>query len=295
MHAAGEDLKTALMSMEDLLAVASYHFRKSYLGVLQTVKSRPEISERLLLNQFGWMNTLLRLYKTQEKLSRKPVIKTRKEELPEAVISGEELPQPKEKAPLSSGKEPSAFSDSPAISEAGAYSAPRAYSALEPAKSASAKHAKTEKRQTGEAENTPDPSTEIVQTQNRSDSPVIPPQPEMSGKSPDNSIRSSAEPAGDGTSGTAPEPEDTEGQVTAPSLPPDDPESEEILPESGNPPGYLKILNEVERRRVENNERSRRFTFREIQLLLSDPEFCSSEPDLAAGFLRAIRNYHGPG
>ena len=70
MHGRGEDLSTAPMSIGDLISLSSYHFRKSYLGVIQTAKSKPEISERLLLNQLGWCNTLMRLYKTKEKLEK---------------------------------------------------------------------------------------------------------------------------------------------------------------------------------------------------------------------------------
>ena len=66
----GEDLSQAPMQIGDLISVGSYHFRKSYLGVIQTAKSHPEISERLLVNQLSWTNILLRLYKTKEKLAK---------------------------------------------------------------------------------------------------------------------------------------------------------------------------------------------------------------------------------
>ncbi len=72
LHNRGEDLSRAPMQIGDLISVGSYHFRKSYLGVVQTAKSHPEISERLLVNQLSWTNMLLRLYKTKEKLA-KPV------------------------------------------------------------------------------------------------------------------------------------------------------------------------------------------------------------------------------
>ena len=72
LHNRGEDLSRAPMQIGDLISVGSYHFRKSYLGVVQTAKSHPEISERLLVNQLSWTNMLLRLYKTKEKLT-KPV------------------------------------------------------------------------------------------------------------------------------------------------------------------------------------------------------------------------------
>ena len=69
LHNRGEDLSRAPMQIGDLISVGSYHFRKSYLGVIQTAKSHPEISERLLVNQMSWTNMLLRLYKTKEKLA----------------------------------------------------------------------------------------------------------------------------------------------------------------------------------------------------------------------------------
>ena len=74
LHQRGEDLSGAPMQIEDLISVGSYHFRKSYLGVVQFSARHPEIGERLLVNQLGWSTTLLRLYKTQEKLA-KPVLK----------------------------------------------------------------------------------------------------------------------------------------------------------------------------------------------------------------------------
>ena len=81
LHARGEELTEVPMSIEDLIGVASYHFRKSHLGVLQTVRSHPEISERLLMNQISWNNMLMRLFKTKEKLSQKSEIRNRKSEI----------------------------------------------------------------------------------------------------------------------------------------------------------------------------------------------------------------------
>lgn len=75
LHAMGKPLDQAPMKIEDLISVGSYHIRKSYLGVLQTVKSNPEFSGKLLLNQLSWTNTLMRLYKTKEKLEQAPKIK----------------------------------------------------------------------------------------------------------------------------------------------------------------------------------------------------------------------------
>lgn len=84
LHVNGEALDQSPMSVEDLIGVSSYHIRKSYLGVLQTSRSHPEIGEQLLLNQLGWTNTLMRLFKTKEKLSEKIKIRTQKFEAVDA-------------------------------------------------------------------------------------------------------------------------------------------------------------------------------------------------------------------
>ena len=81
LHKRGEDLSAAPMQIEDLISVGSYHFRKSYLGVVQFSAKRPEIGERLLLNQLRWADMLLRLYKTKEKLSEKPGIRCNRPEI----------------------------------------------------------------------------------------------------------------------------------------------------------------------------------------------------------------------
>ena len=69
LHKRGEELTAAPMQIDDLISVGSYHLRKSYLGVVQFSARHPEIGERLLVNQLGWSNTLLRLYKTRDKLA----------------------------------------------------------------------------------------------------------------------------------------------------------------------------------------------------------------------------------
>ncbi|MBQ6520859.1 MAG: hypothetical protein IJI14_19305 [Anaerolineaceae bacterium] len=71
LHTRGETLEDVPMSIQDLIGVASYHFRKSHLGVLQTVRTHPEVSERLLMNQISWNNMLMRLFKTRDKLNQK--------------------------------------------------------------------------------------------------------------------------------------------------------------------------------------------------------------------------------
>ena len=70
LHKRREDLSAAPMQIDDLISVGSYHFRKSYLGVVQFSSKHPEIGERLLVNQLGWADLLMRLYKTKEKLAK---------------------------------------------------------------------------------------------------------------------------------------------------------------------------------------------------------------------------------
>ena len=139
LHACGEDLSVAPMSVQDLIMVASYHIRKSYLGVMQTSRSHPEIGEQLVLNQLGWTNTLLRLFKTKEKLA-KPVCKD-----PGAGIESQMLPAPKTEcggsddvsALSGSGEldglpalpEQCGLGELPALSEPGSYGPVRAFGA----------------------------------------------------------------------------------------------------------------------------------------------------------------------
>ena len=164
LHNRGEDLSQAPMQIGDLISVGSYHLRKSYLGVIQTASSHPEISERLLINQLSWTNMLLRLYKTKEKLA-KPVLNEevrKKEELSgrdkaldirnvgdasneEVRCKKEELSDGKDNSSsfflhnssfgeVSSFGEPSAFGELDALFEPAALSAPRALSSLDKGK-----------------------------------------------------------------------------------------------------------------------------------------------------------------
>ena len=131
LHIRGEDLNLAPMSINDLIHVASYHFRKSYQGVIQTVRSHPEISERLLVNQLDWSGMLLRLYKTRDRLNEKPARKQSPEELSgEPVQDGASCRLPEtgpKKADLSDG---GSLPDISALFEPAALTAPRSFSAL---------------------------------------------------------------------------------------------------------------------------------------------------------------------
>ena len=142
LHNRGEDLAQAPMQIGDLISVASYHFRKSYLGVIQTAKSNPEISERLLLNQLSWTNMLLRLYKTKDKLNQKSEIGNKKLDMPENEerrSMHSELPDGKTANSEcflhnSSLNEGQALPDVAALFEPAGFSAPRALTTLDRSK-----------------------------------------------------------------------------------------------------------------------------------------------------------------
>ena len=156
LHNRGEDLSRAPMQIGDLISVGSYHFRKSYLGVIQTAKSHPEISERLLVNQLSWTNMLLRLYKTKEKLA-KPVSGVRDQvsklnsecgmrnsELPsdadsktlpnEDILTTDHCPLTTDSVSSLNKNDVQAFSDVDALFEPAALSAPQALRSLTPNK-----------------------------------------------------------------------------------------------------------------------------------------------------------------
>ena len=135
LHARGEEPGNVPMSVQDLIGVASYQFRKSHLGVFQTMRSYPEISGRLMMNQIGWNNMLMRLFKTKEKLSE-PInaeCGIRNSELPSNAECGMDTKK------ISDGNidnsefriPHSAITDSSALSAPGAFSAPRAFSSYD--------------------------------------------------------------------------------------------------------------------------------------------------------------------
>ena len=146
LHQRGEDLTAAPMSIGDLIGVASYHFRKSYLGVLQTSRSHPELGEKLLMNQIGWNDMLMRLFKTRDKLENSEC-GIRNAELAGAELKNEEGRMKKEE--LASGSALSlnsnnddgtialpaaserAFNAPSAFGEPGAFAAPRAFSSYD--------------------------------------------------------------------------------------------------------------------------------------------------------------------
>jgi len=168
LHGRGEDLNESPMSIKDLLDVASYHFRKSYLGVLQTSRSHPEIGERLLMNQIGWNNILMRLFKTRDKLAApvKAAVCNAKSESIESSESRDCL-----NTSVQSGKDEAvkalpasdsrAYSAPSAFAEPGAYSAPRAFSSYDKASSGSGKKNPAVVQKNEMTEENPDERKEI--------------------------------------------------------------------------------------------------------------------------------------
>ena len=155
LHQRGEDLSAAPMQIDDLISVGSYHFRKSYLGVVQFSARHPEIGERLLVNQLGWSTTLLRLYKTKEKLA-KPVLKNeegrmKNEEMPNGNSDNSSfLLQNSSFVKDSSLDNSSALDDCPALNavsalfEPAAFSAQRALTSLVPNKKSETRNKENE-------------------------------------------------------------------------------------------------------------------------------------------------------
>ena len=130
LHARGEEPGNVPMSVQDLIGAASYQFRKSHLGVLQTVRSHPEISERLMMNQIGWNNMLMRLFKTKEKLA-KPVVNAELASNAEGGMrNAESLPDAQ-----AASNHGHALPEAAALMEPGALCAPRAFSSLDGSKS----------------------------------------------------------------------------------------------------------------------------------------------------------------
>ena len=165
LHMRGEDLDQAPLSIQELISVSSCQFRKSYLGVLQTVKSHPEISARLLENQLSWNNTLLKLFKTKEKLAKplspaeiceaeakNQISDCGDQNIPELAQASALTAQPAE-LPQASGLEiqEEGLSGFSAFSEPAAYGAVHAYGPMSGEKKSQRKQAKLPKVSTSVA------------------------------------------------------------------------------------------------------------------------------------------------
>ena len=326
LHNRGEDLSAAPMQIEDLISVGSYHFRKSYLGVVQFSAKRPEIGERLLLNQLRWADMLLRLYKTKEKLSEKPGIRCNRPEIKDsgdtdaakAKLGGQEntAGQLSAASPFDSldslfVDRTSSLSSPSSLNEPAAFSAQRALSALDGSKKCgmrkseahkashpAAAPAAQEDRHPGCANDPGNPNCANDQNNPKpeeNDSKTeIPEGP----KTPDRQIEENITKS-----------ENTEHEVTPgdfpdrdqfPGIPEPDPGSEEHIhkgnrsPEIPFPdslPETVRIMQNVIRRSEANGDGMLAFTIDEMRVLAEDSIFADMYPRLVTDIRNALAEY----
>jgi len=267
LHAFGEDLSDAPMSIQDLIKLASYHVRKSYLGVLQTSRSHPEIGEQLLMNQLSWTDTLMRLFKTKDKLSKKAaVIKQDAEITVSSEAAPSELKAPDRKELPEGDFQPMAgFS---AVSAPGAYGAARAYDPISSNQKSAEKN-----EQTVEQEEDLPAEPDLVVGAEKAEDAAVPDEPEEG--SADRKVSFS------GVNGPAIE----EVPVTT---------EDDVMPCAEDPPAYYRILYEAASRSMEAGEEGLTFTEEEVRELLADPEFCLHEREMAS-HLRKLLSGTQPG
>ena len=255
LHAFGEDLSDAPMSIQDLIKLASYHIRKSYLGVLQTSRSHPEIGEQLLMNQLSWTDTLMRLFKTKDKLSKKAAVIKQDAEI---TVSGEaapsELQSPDRKELPEGDFQPMAgFS---AVTAPGAYGAARAYAP--------------------------------ISSNQKADERCLPADNPKEELPAETDAEVGAEEAEDAA--VSAEPEEEPADVNASMAGVNGPAIEEVpvtteddvMPCAEDPPAYYRILYEAASRSMASGKEGLTFTEEEVRELLADPEFCLHEREMAS-------------
>ena len=290
LHAKGEALDRAPMSIQELISIGSYHVRKSHLGVLQTVKSHPEISERLLMNQMKWTNTLLRLYKTREKLDEKPVLLNLVNELD---IKSENIPAIEagitDDQALPPAKE-SSFSEASALHEPGKYAPLRAYSPAcrqnkkanqvretEPGgqQSPDDSKAKTNEKMTNKQETKESDKSETKLNKTIKSK-------ETENKAPEEENTNSKVPETGGNNNPETEPSQPE-QIEPDQSPDSISEADKETPYDPNSfiPMYLQILCNVMKRSLHQPPYTLVFKYGEVKLLLNDKIFLKEKPDIA--------------
>ena len=287
VHQRGEDLSAAPMQIDDLISVVSYHFRKSYLGVVQFSARHPEIGERLLVNQLGWSTTLLRLYKTKEKLA-KPVLKNeegrmKNEEMPNGNSDNSSFLLQNSSFVKDSSLDKSSSLDSvpaldavSALFEPAAFSAQRALTSLSGNKRSEIRNKKLEsneevRRKNEEPADCADHSAERMSS-------------EISGKGTDEdslSIENKEEavPVRSETEKSSSETCQTENE----DLPTD-----ENMPPITEIPETVKIMQNVMRRSKDEKDGMLTFTIDEMRVLAADPIFAEMEPELTADIRNAL-------
>ena len=275
LHQRGEDLSAAPMQINDLISVGSYHFRKSYLGVVQFSARHPEIGERLLVNQLGWSTTLLRLYKTKEKLA-KPVLKNeegrmKNEEMPNGNSDNSSfLLQNSSFVKDSSLDNSSSLDSSPALDavsalfEPAAFSAQRALTSLVPNKKSETTGNK--KSETRNKEN------EEVRSKNEESATEI-----QKAENPLNEEKKEEE-------GSTDEKNNNSSFFIHNSSLDDDSSSSELPP-------YLEILKNVMERSDGSEDGALIFTFDEMCFLAEDPGFREFYPQSAEKFRNMLAHF----
>ena len=280
LHQRGEDLSAAPMQIDDLISVGSYHFRKSYLGVVQFSARHPEIGERLLVNQLGWSTTLMRLYKTKEKLTKESEIRNKISASNEEVrMKNEELPDGKDNNSSflphnSSSYENSSLDNSfsldsaPALNavsalfEPAAFTAQRALTSLVPNKKSETRNKKNEEgRSKNEESAGQEPVGEIQKTEN-----------------PLNEEEKIKE------EGSTDEKNNNSSFFIHNSSLEDDSSLDELPP-------YLEILKNVMERSGGSEDGVLTFTFDEMRFLAEDPGFREVYPQSAEKFRNMLAQF----
>lgn len=317
LHTRGEDLSSAPMSIQDLIGVASYHFRKSYLGVLQTLKSFPEISERLLINQISWNDMLMRLFKTRDKLAEPCEIRNKKSEIrnleahdgnPDASVlpaldngtsvSVPALTESAEQAmdriaSLVSVSGERAISEPAAIREPGAFTAPRAFSSYDKTQNRKSE-TDEKKKQNPEIRNSANEEVRMKKEETLNEdihlSDAVISEQELFSPDEDNHLLD--------TVGAEQETNPPDKEIHLPdtvtgeqeTYPPDE---DPPLPDAAVPPDYHDILNRASGRVTENDKEKFAFTIDEIETLLDDPVFCAENHDLTLEILDYLAVLYG--
>ncbi len=311
LHKRGEDLSAAPMQIDDLISVGSYHFRKSYLGVVQFSSKHPEIGERLLVNQLGWADLLMRLYKTKEKLV-KPIsneeVRMKNEELPDGnsnnssfFIHNSSLDEDSslDKAEALPGLDEWSASGTGALSGLDALFAPAAFSAqraLTPMRSerkqVSGAEAKSETASKSEIRNRKSDENEEVRRKNEekqvSGSRRQVSEKESEDKENEKERLEHEEAANDEADESSFLPlhssldEDSSLEDDSSLLISHSSLNDDLLP-------YLVILQQVFARSGPEDEGKLTFTEDEIRLLASDPDFSRIYPEAAADMRRILQ------
>ena len=296
LHMRGEDLDQAPLSIQELISISSCQFRKSYLGVLQTVKSHPEISARLLENQLSWNNTLLKLFKTKEKLA-KPLSPVEIREtitndqisdsgdrvIPELAQASALTAQPAELPQASSLEiQEEGLSGFSALSEPAAYGAVHAYGPLS-----------DEKEPGGKREKLPRPCPPVtLPAEPEPEQPALDAADEQTvTEDPQITAEAQAEPSREEDSAETDETQDPSASSDikpqcAEPLPPDTNSGQQPRPD--HPPGSAGPPDGTSCRSGPLQDEKDRYTFEQMREFLANPGFCYFEPKKAAEFRKIL-------